>query len=42
MNVPYAWLADFVNLGVLEPLQPYIDKLMNPRTLKIITRGFVS
>lgn len=33
LNVPYAWLADFVNLGVLEPLQPRIDQYMNPADL---------
>ena len=34
LTFPPAWLIDFVNAGVVEPLNPYIDKYMNKADLE--------
>jgi len=34
MDVVPAWMADVVTQGIVEPLQPYIDKYMNPADLE--------
>ncbi|MCA9863550.1 MAG: extracellular solute-binding protein [Thermomicrobiales bacterium] len=34
LDVVPAWMADVVTQGIVEPLQPYIDKYMNPADLE--------
>ncbi|GAB4540383.1 MAG: extracellular solute-binding protein [Anaerolineae bacterium] len=34
VDVSPLWMQDFVNAGVLEPLDPYIEKYMNPADLE--------
>jgi multiple sugar transport system substrate-binding protein len=39
MDVVPAWMADVVTQGIVEPLQPYIDKYMNPADLEDFPSG---